>query len=235
VASNDQGLSSWDGQVSPLTGGTATTGNLRAETYFYLGCTGPGGYSEANVRVRVGSATEPGPTLSFWADRISLSTGESTRLFWQSENATSCTALGDWSGGRVLNNYPGNPSGPTGGFSTGALSENKIYLLQCLNPASGEVVVTVNVFVGTVDLIPSPSLSFYADDLSVPIGGSTFLRWRAENVKTCTALATSDPFVSPFPTDWSGVVPLAGGRTTGNLPEGKYEYELACTNALGRE
>lgn len=215
IASNDQGMFSWSGSKELL--GSTTTGNLRSDTVFSLECTGLGGTTAESVTVRVGDASQEGPALSFWADSIALLSGESTRLRWVSTNATSCAASGDWSGNQVL-------QGPASGFDTGALTESKSYRLRC-SSAAGAVVVTVNVFVDTPPL--APSLSFYADDVSVPVGGSTMLRWSAQNVRSCVATSNPASIV------WSGSVPIAGGRNTGVLPvEQAYDYTIECTNGL---
>lgn len=216
---NDQGLVSWDGPKA--LSGSATTGNLQSNTYFYLECTGPGGTSEANVYVRVGSSSEPGPTLSFWADDFSILSGQSTALHWISKDATSCVASGDWSGSKTLQS-PETP--PTIGFDTGALTSSKSYRLRCSN-AVGSVLATVNVVVGGSPLLPA--MSFYADDTLVPLGGSTILRWNTENVTSC--VADSNP-LSPL---WTGSVSLVGGVSTGTLSgAGEYVYTLTCTNGL---
>lgn len=215
VASNDQGILSWSGSREMI--GSTTTGNLRSDTVFSLECTGPGGTTTRNITVRVGDASQEGPALSFWADNIALLSGESTRLRWASTNATSCVASGDWSGVKTL-------QGAASGFDTGALTESKSYRLRC-SSAAGAVVVTVNVF---VDTPPSaPSLSFYTDDVSVPVGGATTLRWSAQNVRSCVATSNPTSIV------WSGSVPIAGGRSTGTLPiEQAYDYTIECTNGL---
>lgn len=216
VASNDRGLISWNGP-RPLSG-SATTGNIEKNTYFYLQCTGPGGTSDSDVRVRVGSSSEPGPTLSFWADDLSVLSGQSTRLHWTSGNAaTSCVASGDWAGAQMIQS-------PVVGIDTGALTTSKSYQLRCWN-AVGSVLATVNVIVGGSPLLPA--MSFYVDNYLVPLGGSTILRWNTQNVKSCTA--TSDPLSLA----WTGSVPLLGGADTGVLlSAGEYIYTLTCTNGL---
>lgn len=207
---NDQYLPTWEG--SHALSGTASTGNLRAETVFSLECVGPGGAETASVRVRVADPSQVGPTLSFWADRIDLSSGESTRLRWVSTDATACVASGDWSGSKALQS-------PVAGFDTGVLSTSRSYQLRCSSPG-GAVVVTVNISVDTPP--PTPSLSLYVDDAAVPLNGSTILRWSAQNVESCVASG-----------DWGGNVPLAGGRSTGILSEERpYEYVIECTNGL---
>lgn len=207
---NNQFLPTWEGPRA--LSGTASTGNLRSETVFYLECIGPGGTETANVRVRVADPSQAGPALSFWADRIDLSSGESTKLRWVSTDATACAASGDWSGGKALQS-------PVAGFDTGVLTASKSYRLRCSSPG-GAVVVTVNISVDAPP--PTPSLSLYADDAAVPLNGSTILRWSAQNVQSCVASG-----------DWSGDMPLAGGQSTGPLSvERPYEYSIECTNGL---
>ena len=64
----------------------------------------------------------PPPTLSFTADSSSLVYNAATNLRWTTTNATSCWALGDWTGWQTS----------TGGSAnTGNLTASKTYLLEC--------------------------------------------------------------------------------------------------------
>mgnify|MGYP001564128945 FL=1 len=74
------------------------------------------------------------PTADIKADNsngpVSIANGGSSSLTWTSANATSCTASGDWSGSKVLNNSTG--------VSTGVLTTagDHTYTLTCSNPAA---------------------------------------------------------------------------------------------------
>lgn len=84
-----------------------------------------------------GSATvAPKPTISFSATPVSIATGASSTLTWNSTNVSSCAASGDWVGKEPT----------TGSYSTGALNSTQKYTLNC-SGVSGNVAesVTVNV------------------------------------------------------------------------------------------
>jgi len=64
------------------------------------------------------------PTLSLTADQYSVPYNTSTTLRWASQYTTSCSASGAWSGSKAL----------SGSESTGNLTKQTTYLLQCSGP-----------------------------------------------------------------------------------------------------
>ena len=212
-------LSSWMGEKGSVSG-TAFTGNLQQDTIFHLQCWGPGGMGEDWTQVNVGNSSLSEPSLSFWADDFSVLSGGSTTLRWKSTGAVGqCRASGDWLGNKGL-------SSSASGVPTGALTTPKTYRLTCSN-AGGSITATVNVLIGSTD--PTASLSLWVDNSVVPVGGSTMLRWNAQNVTACVASAVGDPAQSAL---WSGPVSFVGGKSTGPLTVNE-EYTLTCTGASG--
>jgi len=67
------------------------------------------------------TSTSPVPTVSIASDPNTVTSGYSSTIRWSSNNATSCTASGDWSGSKAT----------SGSFSTGAIKSTKIYSLSC--------------------------------------------------------------------------------------------------------
>ncbi len=128
---------SWTG-----TSGTQSTGNLTSLYTYTLGCDGPGGSVSASVTVTVGGA----PTLTFSADSTSVAYNTGTTLRWSSANTVTCTASGDWSGGKSL----------SGSEGTGNLTSSKTYNLTCSN-VGGSVTKSVTVSVGGAPLLPPSS------------------------------------------------------------------------------
>lgn len=219
MASSSPNISTWMGPVDPVSG-SAFTGNLRNEVIFSLDCTGPGGNNNDWLHFYVGNSSLSGPSLSLWADDFAVLSGRSTKLHWTSEGVVGqCEASGDWSGSK-------DEISPLAGVNTGALTKSATYRLMCAN-AGGSVTASVNVLVGST--IPTASLSFWVDDPVVPVGGSTMLRWNAQNVTACTASASGDPVQSAR---WNGSVPFIGGQSTGVLTVNQ-EYTLTCKDATG--
>jgi hypothetical protein len=81
------------------------------------------------------------PTVSLTASPGSVSSGSSAMLTWSSDNATSCSASGGWSGSMAM----------SGSQSTGAIAAAKTYTLTCTGPGgSASQSATVDVSSTTV-------------------------------------------------------------------------------------
>lgn len=79
--------------------GSQSTGALDATTSFVLTCSGSGGDVSQTVTVDV---TYLAPTVTITAAPTTIVAGDKTTLTWSSENATSCTASGAWSGTKAV-------------------------------------------------------------------------------------------------------------------------------------
>ena len=118
-ASNAEECTASGGWHGPLaTSGTWSTGKLSNTTEYELTCKGQWGSATQSVTVTV---TAQSPAVTLQASPSSLRSGDSSTLTWSSQNATSCTASGAWSGSK----------GVSGSQSTGAVKENSIYTLTC--------------------------------------------------------------------------------------------------------
>ncbi|MBV8145869.1 MAG: hypothetical protein JO184_12750, partial [Gammaproteobacteria bacterium] len=73
-----------------------------------------------------GGGTTTNPTVNVSAAPGSVAKGSGSTISWSSNNATSCSASGGWSGSKAM----------SGSWSTGALSTTTSYTLTC-NGASG--------------------------------------------------------------------------------------------------
>ncbi|MBI4033495.1 hypothetical protein HY379_00670 [Candidatus Saccharibacteria bacterium] len=127
TATNDGGLAGWTGGKAATGGGPENSGALNSvRTYnFNLTCsniTGQSNTASASVRVN-----QPAPTVNLTASPTSVAVGSSSTLTWTTSNSpTSCTATGDWSGGKAT----GGGSQSTGSLNT-ARTYN--YTLTCSN------------------------------------------------------------------------------------------------------
>jgi hypothetical protein len=93
-----------------------------------------GGAAGASTRIR----------LAVSADAVA--TGETVRIEWHSDDATDCTALGDWSG----------PRGTTGTERSRPLKRNSVFALECNGPR-GPARATATVGIrSSADVLPSP-------------------------------------------------------------------------------
>ena len=94
------------------------------------------GSDQAGTYALAVAGAPPAPTVTLTVDRPQVATGSSVDLTWSSQNATSCTASGGWSG-----------TEPTSGTATTAtLTESTTFTLACTGPGgttSQSVTVTV--------------------------------------------------------------------------------------------
>jgi hypothetical protein len=196
----------WTGS-KPLSGAEART-NLTQTASYTLSCSGAGGTASQTVTVNVTPAL-PAPTLLLTATPSAVVQGNAATLNWTSSNATSCTASGDWTGGKVL----------SGSQSTGTLSavRNHSYTLSC-SGAGGSVSQTANVTVGS---LPAPTVTLSANPAQVAQGGTSVLTWSSQNATSCTASG-----------GWSGAKNPSGTEQTAALAQST-TFSLACTGLGG--
>lgn len=116
------------------TSGTEVISQLQTDSTFTLSCTGDGGSTSASVNVTV--STQPVTTVSLSADPTSVPLNGTTTLSWDSSNADSCTASGDWSGSKDV----------SGSETISALTSDSNFILSCSDAngsASDSVDVTI--------------------------------------------------------------------------------------------
>ena len=194
----------WSGSKPPS--GSYGTGPLTSTRTYTLTCDGKyGGTISKSVTIVV-ARPPPAPTLIFTADVFAVDYGSSTTLHWNSNNTTSCTASGRWTGSKPL----------SGSESTGPITSTGTYYLTCYG-TGGSVQKSVTITV----VYPNPTLSFTADSYNLPYRGSTTLHWSSTGTNTCTASGK-----------WSGSKPTSGTYDTGPLYSTS-TYALSCSGAGG--
>ena len=200
----------WSGNKS--LSGTELTDILTAPATYTLACAGVGESVSKSVIITINIPPPPNaPTMSFSANPTTIDPNQSSLLKWSTSGADSCTASGDWSGDKPLNN--------TAGETTGSLSASATYTLACTG-AGGTTTRTATV---TVNIPPPPpaSLLFEANPKSLSSGQTTYLAWDAQNTTSCVASG-----------DWSGSQPANGTFISPPLTSGKI-YTLTCTGPGG--
>ena len=191
----------WSG--SKVTSGSQTMSSLTSDKVFNLSCNGPGGTATDTVNITVAA---PAPTLSFSVSPASVSQNGTTTLSWNSIDATSCVASGDWSG---IKSESGSEI--VGGLTTGSQ-----FNLTC-SGAGGSVNDTVTVTVAA----SAPTLSFSASPASVSQNGTTTLNWDTTSATSCTASG-----------DWSGNKGTSGAETINSLTIDS-QFVLTCSGTGG--
>ncbi len=122
-----------------------------ATTNYTITCTD--GTKTTTDSTTVTVTAQPAPTVSLSSNRTTLTEGESLTLSWNTTNATSCTAAGNWSGTKSINSGSETITPTTTGTYT--------YILTCTGPggsANQSRTVTVNSATnpGTPDPEPEP-------------------------------------------------------------------------------
>ncbi len=203
----------WSG--AKATSGTQNTGTLTTiKTYIYtLNCSNAGGSDSSSTSVTVSSSGGGAvtPVVSISLNPTSIGSGSSSTINWSAtNNPTSCTASGSWSGSRA--------AGGTASTGTMGAAGTFTYTLACSNSAgTGTASATLTVIaVPVVTISISPS--------TVTAGASSTISWSATNSPTsCTAGG-----------GWTGSKAASGSQTTGAIATaGSYSYSLSCTNSGG--
>ncbi len=178
--------------------------------YWWWQCVGSGGGSTASCFANRPAVT---PTLSFWADRYSLSPGSATNLHWSSSNTTACTASGAWSGARAT----------SGIQSTGSLMTSQTYYLSCVG-AGGSTGV-YQVVISVLPSAPTADLKINGSDgpLNLTSGDMRNISWTVSNASSCIASSIDG---------WSGnkVIPSGSDSLPANLSS---NHTLTCTGPGG--
>jgi uncharacterized repeat protein (TIGR01451 family) len=142
---------------------------------------------------------------------ISVAYNTAATLSWTSTNATSCYAIGNWSGSKSL----------SGSESTGNLTSSTTYTITCTGnggSASDTVGATVqSQSIPTVDL----RINGYDSSTWVDYNTSATLSWTSSNANYCVAGS-----------GWSGQKAVSGSESTGNLTS-QTTYSITCYGAGG--
>lgn len=197
---------SWTG--SQVTTGSTTVNPTTAGSYTYtLTCNGTGGSVSRSATLTVNAP--PAPTVSIGVSPTPIQAGGSATVTWDSTNADSCTASGDWAGSKAISG-----SEPT----TKATAGTYTYTITCTG-GGGTTSRSANL---TVSPPPGPTLDFTGAPVSYVLGGSTTLNWTTTNADNCSASG-----------EWTGSKAATGSQTVTPASAGTKAYTLTCTGAGG--
>ncbi|QQS19421.1 hypothetical protein IPL85_04015 [Candidatus Saccharibacteria bacterium] len=220
----------WSGEKSKTTGSEQTQTLSSVQNYlFTLTCKTATGTAFKTVAVSVtapntsapgstSTATTGVPAVSIAAKPNLIFAGDSSTITWEAtNNPSSCTASGDWSGTKA----------GSGSMSTGTLITAKTYTytLLCKNTAGSSQSISAKLTVQTVP--PGSPVVFLASTPPGPIqpGAGVTLSWTTENSPS-SCLASGD---------WSGTKAVGGGsQQISNLSTIKeYVFTITCSNETG--
>ncbi|HTD72011.1 MAG TPA: PQQ-binding-like beta-propeller repeat protein [Steroidobacteraceae bacterium] len=153
-----------------------------------------------------GSSAPPAPpvtTISLVPSAIAA--GESSVLTWSSSGASQCSSSGAWTGTVAAAGSQNVTQVAAGLYS---------YTLTC----SGAGGSTANSATLTVSA-PTPIVSISLSPSTISTDHTATLTWSASNASSCAASGA-----------WSGLQPVTGSTTVGQLIPGNYTYALSCSN-----
>ncbi len=133
-SNTDSCIASGDWSGSKPASGEEVINSLTQNSLFLLSCTGQHGTAQDSISVTVAI---PEVTVNLEANPSTVSLNGSTTLSWQTNNADSCTASGDWSGSKNL----------SGSETIDSLTTDSHFVLSCSNSersASDSIDVTIS-------------------------------------------------------------------------------------------
>ncbi|XOV77671.1 MAG: hypothetical protein ACFHVJ_12005 [Aestuariibacter sp.] len=150
------------------------------------------------------------PTINIASSTPFILPTDTVNLNWTSENSTSCSASGDWTGNK---NLIGEESiVPQGSWSGNALT----FTLKCTNESGLNTEATVAVAIGDLAItIDKQSISIFPFD---PVT----LTWNSTGMLSCDATG-----------NWAGNKPLNGSEIiypVGQWPTGILRFDLSCSH-----
>ena len=181
-------------------------------TTYQLDCTGPGGVGSDDAVVTVTVVQEPeDPSVDITANPMTINSGSTSVLTWDSTNATTCTASNGWTGTKTAD-----------GTESVSPTVTTTYAISCTG-AGGTATDSVSI---TVDAVTpnQPTVDLTASRTSVTPGAdsaTTTLTWTSTNATSCTASGGT----------FTGAKGTSGAETI--TPSATTTYTLTCTGAGG--
>lgn len=126
----------WSG--AKATAGMEIISGLTSTSTFNLSCSGPGG--SGNDSLVVTMTAPPAPTVTLSANPTSVTQNSPSVLSWNTNNANSCNASGDWTGIKAV----------SGSETIASISSDSVFTLVC-SGAGGNGSDSVSVMVVTVN------------------------------------------------------------------------------------
>ena len=142
------GTNGWSGSRNKS--GSFNTGDLTRDVTYTIRCENEDGSAIDSVAVRVEDADNDNdrPTVTIWANPVSVVQGSSSIVSWSSNNADTCRGTGGtsgWNGSRAR----------SGSFNTSALYGSVTFSIRCEND-NGSVTDSVSIGVYSKPVVVKP-------------------------------------------------------------------------------
>lgn len=206
---------SWQGSIA--TSGSSTSPSLTSSQTYTVTCSNPYNSDSKSVFVSVGSppVVETRIRANGSDNPITVAYNSVVTIDWGSNNASSCTATGDypsWQG-----SIPGS-----GASNTSPMTESHTFGMTCTGPGgSSSDSILVN-----VGAPPAVSVSLSGSPTTVSYNGTTTLTWSSSNASSCTAGGTHP--------SWQGSIALSGSSTSPSLTSSQ-TYTVTCSGPGGSD
>ncbi|MCK6462931.1 MAG: DUF5667 domain-containing protein [Candidatus Pacebacteria bacterium] len=190
--------------------------NPITEYTFQITAIGGGGFADiaGSFKTKI-----PGPTLQMTGGGNIPLGGGGYKISWNTTNASSCVASGDWKGER----------GKTGEYSLSSTNAgNYTYILTCAGDNGESVSKSINVNVFNT----KPQITFYFNDVisnsfSGKVGEVVKLGWETSNTSGANSCTASN--------SWNGDKYIYGSQNIFLETEGEFSYTLTCINRASGE
>ncbi len=195
----------WVGDKSVPSGSTQLTNLTTTRTYGITCYNSQGNSAHDDETIIVTNNTAP--TVTIYAQPNSVLSGAQSRLYWNSQNASTCQATGGpWSGPKNLNDNE----------STNALYSATTFSITCQNSSGQTDTDSVTVNIQTIQTNQPPTLNFYPNPSVVSTGNTSTLYWSTTNADYCVASG-----------DWSGTKSVNNSQVTDSIYSTR-NYILTC-------
>jgi hypothetical protein len=114
--------------VGSIYGGGTFNFTASPGTYYVTFLAQPTGADEAGTYALTVAAAPPAPVVTLSVDNSQVSSGSTVDIIWSSQNATTCTASGGWSGAEPL----------SGTATSSALTADTTFTLTCTGPGGSQ-------------------------------------------------------------------------------------------------
>lgn len=230
TASGDNPSGTWNGNITPATGGSKTVGPLPSiqDYNFTLTCYGTGGSTYDTVAVKV-LPNAPGVNLSLNKSSMNVGTVSDSAhtailTYSATNNPTTCTPTG-WSYG--ANSPSATAKSVTLGPFNLSASTTYLYSLSCTNQGGTGFINNVR-----LDVVKPPAPN---PTISVTIGGNV-----VSSTTTNTAVSVnwnandSSATCSSSGSGWAAASKAASGSSSLSFAStGNYTFTISCTNDGG--
>ncbi|OGY99603.1 MAG: hypothetical protein A2945_03085 [Candidatus Liptonbacteria bacterium RIFCSPLOWO2_01_FULL_52_25] len=196
-------------------GFTGTSGSQPSDTIFdtetyVLICTGVSGNQAVDtVTVSANVQNTIPPTVNITSNPSVLNQGQSSSLNWNSQNATTCYASGNWYGNKALS-----------GGETVTPPYTSTYTITCTNNIGQQATAQTSIIVNTFNNNQQPTLTLTATPTSITQGQNSVLSWYSNNANSCSASV-----------GWFGSKNVTGSETVSPLTT--TTYTITCINNYG--